>query len=451
MRMPQRATIITVDPATGAKGLSYSLHSTADLEIILARAGAAFRDWRESELAKRTEGLRKLAVELRKRKPELAELMRREMGKHQEDGEAEVEKCATCAEYYAAQGPAFLAPVPVATDARKSYVAYEPIGPVLAIMPWNFPFWQVVRCAVPALLAGNTLVLKHASNVPGCALALADLFANAFGRDDLLQSILVRGADTLPIVARPEIAAVSLTGSTEAGRGVAEAAGRALKKCVLELGGSDAYVVLADADLSRAAEECAKSRLINAGQSCISAKRFLVENSVLEEFTQLFLTALTRPTLAPLARPDLREELQRQVEASIALGARLLCGGKIPEGPGAFYPATALAGVRPGMPVFDEETFGPVAAIVGVSSEEEAITFANRSPFGLGAAVFTRDLARGERIAQKSLAAGSGFVNAFVRSDSRLPFGGVKQSGYGRELGPFGLHEFVNIKTIYVA
>jgi succinate-semialdehyde dehydrogenase/glutarate-semialdehyde dehydrogenase len=308
-----------------------------------------------------------------------------------------------------------------------------------------------VRCAAPAITAGNAVVLKHASNVTGCALALEKIFRDATSRENLFRTVVVEGKDALGLIARKEISAVSLTGSTEVGRQVAAVAGHELKKCVLELGGSDAYVVLKDADLAKAAKICAQSRLINAGQSCIAAKRFIVEASVLEDFTRLFVVELEAMPLAPLARSDLREQLQAQVNKAVKGGARLLCGGKIPPGKGYFYPATALAGVLPGNTAFDEELFGPVAAIVEAKDEAEAITLANLTQFGLGAAVFTRNEAKAERIAQFELEAGSCFANSAVKSDPRLPFGGVKQSGFGRELASFGIREFTNVKTVYLA
>jgi succinate-semialdehyde dehydrogenase/glutarate-semialdehyde dehydrogenase len=372
------------------------------------------------------------------------------MGKRTEEATAEVEKCAACASYYAENAASLLAPLEVPTEAERSFVSFEPLGPVLAIMPWNFPLWQVVRCAAPALSAGNTVVLKHASNVTGCALALERIFRAATGRENAFRAILVPGKDALSLVARPEIAAVSLTGSTEVGRQVAAVAGHELKKCVLELGGSDAYVVLADADTAKAAKICAASRLINAGQSCIAAKRFVVVKDVLAEFTSAFVRELQSKPLAPLARGDLRDQLQAQVELAAKQGASILCGGRIPSGPGYYYPATALANVAPGNTAFDEELFGPVAAVIEASDEAEAIKLANATSFGLGAAVFTRDLQRAERICRYELEAGSCFGNALVRSDPRLPFGGIKASGFGRELSGFGIREFTNVKTIYL-
>jgi succinate-semialdehyde dehydrogenase/glutarate-semialdehyde dehydrogenase len=331
-------------------------------------------------------------------------------------------------------------------------------------MPWNFPLWQAFRFAAPALMAGNVGLLKHASNVSGCALAIEEIFREAGLPPGLFTTLLVPSTSVESLIASRQVRAVTLTGSAPAGRAVAAAAGRALKKSVLELGGSDPYVVLEDADLEGAAAACAASRLINGGQSCIAAKRFIVVEAVRAEFTSRFVEAMkakrlgdptlegaAAPDLGPMARADLRDELHSQVEESVARGARLLLGGVRPDGPGAFYPPTVLDRVGPGMPAYEEETFGPVAAIIAARDEADAIRIANDTPFGLGAAVFTRDLARGERIAAAEFEAGACFVNGFVRSDPRLPFGGVKESGYGRELAAFGIREFVNVKSVVVA
>jgi succinate-semialdehyde dehydrogenase/glutarate-semialdehyde dehydrogenase len=442
--------IVTVDPSTGAVLAEYPTHGPAEVNALLRASRTEFLRWRRTERTDRSVALQRLAELLRREKTELAALMRREMGKLEHEAAAEIEKCAACAVYYSENAAALLAPQNVPTEAKKSFVTFEPLGAVLAIMPWNFPFWQAVRCAAPAIAAGNVVVLKHASNVTGCALALERLFRTASGRENLFRAVVVPGSDALALIARPEIAAVSLTGSTEVGRQVAAVAGGELKKCVLELGGSDAYVVLADADLALAARVCASSRVINAGQSCIAAKRFVVEKSVLAEFTELFVQELRAKPLAPLARGDLREQLQAQVEKAVAQGAKLLCGGRIPPGEGYYYPATVLADVAPGNTAFDEELFGPVAALIEARDEAHAIELANATSFGLGAAVFTKDLARAERICRFELEAGSCFGNALVRSDSRLPFGGVKDSGYGRELSGFGIREFTNVKTVWV-
>jgi succinate-semialdehyde dehydrogenase/glutarate-semialdehyde dehydrogenase len=373
-----------------------------------------------------------------------------------------VEKCAWVCEYYAEQAEAQLAPVPVDTPdtEAKTYWTHEPLGVVLAVMPWNFPFWQVFRFAAPNLMAGNAGLLKHASNVPGCALAIEDVFRDAGFPDGLFRTLLIDHELSERLLEQPLLRAVTLTGSVRAGKAVAAKAGSLVKKTVLELGGSDAYVILEDADLERAVETCVTSRLINSGQSCIAAKRFVVVEAVREHFEERMVGRMRAARMGepsdpmtdvgPQARADLRDELHRQVRDSVDAGARCLLGGTVPEGPGAFYPPTVLTDVRPGMPAYDEELFGPVAAIIAADDEADAIRIANDSVFGLGAAVFTEDRERGERIAREELQAGACFVNAFVRSDPRLPFGGIKESGYGRELAPLGIREFVNAKTVWV-
>lgn len=401
------------------------------------------------------------AKALREESEELAQLMTAEMGKPITQSRAEVEKCAWLCDFLAENAASFLAPETVKTDARRSQVVFDPLGVILAVMPWNFPLWQVFRAAIPAILAGNGMLLKHAANVTGCALACEDVLARAGFPPDLFRTLLI-GSDAVgEVIDSRQIRGVTVTGSVGAGRAVAERAGKQLKKTVLELGGSDAYLILDDADVRSAAETCAKSRLVNSGQSCIAAKRFIVTPRVHAEFEELMLEHMASavmgdPTLeetqvGPQARRDLRKELHRQVTVSVEKGARCVLGGVIPEGPGAFYPPTVLTGVARGMPANDEELFGPVAAIIPAASEEDAIEIANDSDFGLGAAVFTRDIPRGEEIAASRLQAGSCFVNTLVRSDPRLPFGGIKDSGYGRELSRYGILEFVNIKTVYVA
>jgi len=452
-------TIESIDPATGVVVRRYAGHSAHDAAGIVESAHEAWREWRATDHGTRAALLIAAAARLRSRRDELARLMATEMGKPLAQGASEVDKCAWVCEYYAEHGAAHLADDIVATDAGKSYVAFQPLGVVLAVMPWNFPFWQVFRFAAPALMAGNVGVLKHASNVPGCALAIEEIFREAGFPADAFRTLLIGSAQVEAVIRHPLVRAVTITGSTPAGRAVAAQAGAVLKKTVLELGGSDPYIVLDDADLNHAAATCVSSRLINAGQSCISAKRFIVVESVMTAFAQRFVdgmraTVMGHPLAAatqmgPLARHDLRDALHRQVMDSVERGATLLLGGEIPPGEGAYYPPTVLAGVRPGMSAYDEELFGPVAALVAARDESDAIRIANDSAFGLGAAVFTRDLDRGERVAQR-LEAGATFVNALVASDPRLPFGGIKESGYGRELGAYGIREFVNIKTIVV-
>ncbi len=454
--------IESTNPATGETIQQYSEMSATEVDGILDRVAAAAAAWRLTDFAPRSAGLLKAAELLRQGRDEYAELMAREMGKPLEQGRSEVDKCAWVCEYYTQNAADFLEDehVDLAGDAERSFVSFQPLGVVLAVMPWNFPFWQVFRFAAPSLMAGNGAVLKHASNVPGCALAIEDIFGKAGLPSDLFRTLLIPSGGVARVIEHPAVRAVTLTGSTPAGKAVAAAAGAALKKSVLELGGSDPYVVLADADLDGAVDACVTSRLINSGQSCIAAKRFIVVESVREEFERRFTEAMKtkrvgdpgdpRTDVGPQARTDLRNELHAQVERSIAAGARCLLGGELPDSTGAYYPITVLTDVGPGMPAYDEELFGPVAAIIPVAGEEEAIATANDSPFGLGAAVFSGDVDHAEELARDHLEAGSCFVNGFVRSDPRLPFGGIKESGYGRELGPFGIREFVNVKTVWV-
>ncbi len=450
----------SINPATDELVAEYPEATPEEVTRILRAARAACGSWRRTALPERGASLRRAGALLRARKDELARLMAVEMGKPLAQGRAEAEKCAWVCDYYAEEGAGHLAPETIATDASRSYVAFEPLGVVLAVMPWNFPLWQVFRFAAPALMAGNAGLLKHASNVSGCALAIERALHDAGIPPAVFRTLLVGSGRVASIIESPEVAAVTLTGSTPAGRAVGRAAGAALKRTVLELGGSDPYLVLEDADLDLAVESCVASRLINGGQSCIAAKRFIVVEAVRKRFEELFVEKMRSKRmgdpledgvdLGPQARRDLRDELHGQVEKSVARGARVLLGAVLPAGKGAFYPPSVLTDVAPGMPAYDEELFGPVAAIIGVPDEAEAVRVANDTPFGLGAAVFTRDLARGERIAREELAAGSCSVNAFVKSDPRLPFGGIRESGYGRELSRFGIRELVNVKTIYV-
>jgi succinate-semialdehyde dehydrogenase / glutarate-semialdehyde dehydrogenase len=453
-------TLESVNPATGELLERFAETSPKELDQILERADAASREWRRRPVAERAERLRAAARVLRERQADYARTMALEMGKPLAQGAAEVEKCAWACDYYAEQGEALLAPQPRATEAVRSYIRFDAIGPVLAIMPWNFPFWQVFRFAAPALLAGNAGVLKHAANVSRCALEIEDVFRRAGFPEGLFRAVLLENVRVAAVIADPRIRAVTLTGSDRAGTQVAEQAGRHLKKTVLELGGSDPFLVLADADVDAAARTAAEARLINSGQSCIAAKRFIVVAAVADRFLEPFTAAMrARPVgdpldpatqIGPQARLDLRANLDRQVQASVERGARVILGGALPEGRGAFYPATVLVAVQPGMPAFDQETFGPVAAVIRAKDESDAIAIANASAYGLGASVWTRDRERGERVAG-ALEVGSVFVNALVKSDPRLPFGGVKRSGYGRELSEYGLREFVNVKTVWVA
>ncbi|MCX7993490.1 MAG: NAD-dependent succinate-semialdehyde dehydrogenase [Fimbriimonadales bacterium] len=431
------------------------------IEAQLATARLAFLRWRETTFAERARALQAVAKNLRENHDDYARLITQEMGKPIKQARAEVEKCARGLDYFAQHAESMLSPIEVQTEAHKSYVAFQPLGVLLAIMPWNFPFWQVVRFAAPALAAGNVVVLKPAPNTPTCALALQEAF-DAAGFEFPLLYTLFAEVEVIPeIIRHPAIAGVTFTGSTRAGREVAKIAGESLKKCVLELGGSDPALILPDANLDVAIAQCVQGRYQNSGQSCIAIKRFIVDALVYEEFLERFieqsrLLLMGDPMgeevdIGPIARADLRENLHRQVEESLSMGAVVNLGGKIPEGKGYFYPPTVLSNISPEMPVWNEETFGPVAPIYPVNSRYEAVQVANASNYGLGAEVFTENLRLGEDLAHHRLEAGNCFVNHFVFSDPRLPFGGVKNSGFGRELGLFGIREFVNVKTVYLA
>lgn len=453
--------IQAVNPATGEPGESYPETPTDDIPDRIERADAAFHAWRRTSFAERAAVLNKAGQILRDNAESYARLMAEEMGKPASQGKAESEKCAWVCDYYAEHAAAFLEREPVDTGAGSSFVSFQPIGVVLAVMPWNFPFWQVFRFAAPALMAGNAGLLKHASNVPGCALAVERVLTEAGLPDGLFQTLLIGSGPVESIIQHPKVRAVTLTGSGPAGSAVAAAAGKALKKSVLELGGSDPYVILDDADVDAAAETCAASRLLNSGQSCIAAKRFIVVADRHDAFTEALVEAVSKRSLGdpldeatdigPLARVDLRDALHDQVARSISGGAECLLGGEVPDRPGAWYPASVLDRAKPGTPAYEEELFGPVASVISVRDEAEAIEVANATSFGLGAAVFTQDAERGRRIAEEELQAGACFVNDFVKSDPRLPFGGIKESGYGRELSHYGIREFVNIKTVSIA
>jgi succinate-semialdehyde dehydrogenase / glutarate-semialdehyde dehydrogenase len=453
--------MIAENPANGKIIAEYEETTEQEVRDIIRRAHEAHRQWKRTPFPHRGALMKEAAKVLRLRARDFGELMALEMGKPITGGVAEAEKCAWVCDYYADNAESFLADQEVQTDAGRSFITFQPIGVVLAVMPWNFPFWQVFRFAAPNLMAGNAGLLKHASNVPGCALAIEQVFLEAGFPADLFRTLLVPGRRVEGIIEDPLVRAVTLTGSTPAGQAVARKAGEVLKKTVLELGGSDPYVILEDADLDSAVATCTTARLVNSGQSCIAAKRFIVVEAVRQAFEERFVAAMAAAKMGdpmeedtlvgPQARADLRDELHDQVVRSVAAGARCVLGGEIPPGPGAFYPPTVLTDVGPGMAAYDEELFGPVAAVIPVKDEGEALRVANDTVFGLGAAVFTRDVERGTRIAREELEAGACFVNAFVRSDPRLPFGGVKESGYGRELSPFGILEFVNIKTVWVA
>ncbi len=417
--------------------------------------------WKEKSISYRASLMRKVAQVLLQGKVEYAKIMTIEMGKPLKEAISEIEKCAWVCNYYADSAGGFLKKKVIKTEAFKSFICYDPLGVILAVMPWNFPFWQVFRFAAPTLMAGNGAVLKHASNVPRSALVIQDVFERAGFPKGLFKTLLVGSKAVKGIIEHEKIKAVTLTGSGPAGSAVAGIAGKNIKKTVLELGGSDAYVILEDADLDEAVEACVTSRLLNSGQSCIGAKRFIVVEKIYDDFLKKFKNKMKTKKMGdpmkedtdigPMARFDLRDELHNQVNQSVKQGAKVILGGKIPRNrKGAFYPPTILVNVKRGMPAYDDELFGPVASVIKVADQAEAIEIANDSRFGLGAAVFTQDRKLGEYIAMKKLEAGACFVNAFVRSDPRLPFGGIKTSGYGRELSKDGILEFVNAKTVYI-
>ncbi len=451
----------TINPTNGLQLADYPVHTESEVDAMLDQASSAQRSWANTSFDERANGIRGVGSELRRRRSELAELMANEMGKPIAQGEAEADKCAWVCDFYAEHAESMLADVERESQLDQAWTVYRPLGTVLAVMPWNFPLWQVLRFAAPTLMAGNTGLLKHASSVTGSALAIEELFVAAGIDDGCFRTLVLPSNRINDLIADDRIAAVTLTGSEGAGRAVAKQAGESLKPSVLELGGSDAYVVLADADIEQAAEICADSRLTNSGQSCIAAKRFIVVDSVHDAFAEAFAVALQKRSvgdplaegtdLGPQAKADLRDELHEQVTASVQAGARLRFGGSVPTGDGAFYPVTMLEGVEPGMAAFDEELFGPVAAVVRAGSEADAIRLANSSRFGLGGAVFTADVERGRQIAALEMETGNCFVNAKVASDPRLPFGGIGVSGYGRELSESGIRAFMNAKTVAVA
>ncbi len=449
----------SINPATENVIRRYENHDASRTRNALDQSIRAFDAWRQTSFDHRADLMRKVAIVLRQRSAEFSSLMTSEMGKPIVAAEGEIEKCAVACDYYAEHAVSMLTVRAMPSDATRSFVRFDPLGPILAIMPWNFPFWQFFRFAAPSLMAGNVAVLKHAANVPGCALAIEGVFHQAGFPAGIATALLIDNPTTEALIEDPAIAAVTLTGSTRAGRAVAGAAAKVLKKCVLELGGSDPFIVLRDVDVRKVAQAAAEARCVNAGQSCIAAKRFIVEEAVAGEFEAGFVDAmraikvgdpmLRGTQVGPLARADLRDSLHDQVRRSVEAGARLVTGGKPLDRKGYFYPPTVLTDVRPGMAAFDEETFGPVAAIVRAQDAEEAIALSNRSDFGLGASIWTRDIVKAERMAAQ-IESGMVFINGAVKSDPRIPFGGVKQSGYGRELSEFGIHEFVNIKSVWI-
>jgi succinate-semialdehyde dehydrogenase/glutarate-semialdehyde dehydrogenase len=451
--------IQSINPATEELLASFDECTSTQIDQALEEVAAAFRQWRAARFAERAEPMRRAARYLRANKQRFAGLITAEMGKPIVEAEAEIEKCAWNCDFYAEHAASFLADEPVATNARESFVAFEPLGPVLAIMPWNFPFWQVFRFAAPALMAGDTAVLKHASNVPQCALAIEEVFRESGFPRGAFRTLLIPSSAVDALIDDDRVAAVTLTGSDVVGSKVAAAAGRALKPHVMELGGADPFIVLEDADLDGAADFATRSRFQNTGQSCIAAKRFIVVEQVADEFERRFAERVSRlrvgnpaereTQVGPLARGDLRDSLDRQVHESVEQGARVVLGGRPIGGRGYFYASTILADVRPEMTAFREETFGPVAAVIRVRNAEDAVATANNSPFGLGGNLWTGDTERGKALARR-IESGAVFINGMTASDPRLPFGGVKHSGYGRELSSFGIREFVNVQTIWV-
>ena len=452
--------LISINPANNKKINSYEEISKDSINQIIDSSFNTFLEWRNKSFSYRAKKMRHLAELLKQKKELLGLLMTKEMGKPIKQSIAEAENCAWVCEYYADNAEKFLSQKEIPTGSTKSFISFQPIGIVLAIMPWNFPFWQVFRFASPALMAGNVGILKHASNVQGCAIEIEKLFLEAGFPKFAFSNLVIGSKKVSNVIKNSKISAVTLTGSTPAGKSVASLAGSLLKKTVLELGGNDPYVILEDADLDNAVQSCIAGRMLNAGQSCIAAKRFIVVQSSLKEFIDKVHNEIKKMKMGDPINPDInigpmvnniaRDELHQQVLISIEKGAKLLFGGKIPQLDGAFYPPTLLVDVEPGMPAFDDELFGPVAVVISAKDQSHAIELANKTNFGLGAAIFTRDLDKGENIATKELEAGSCFVNDFVKSDPRLPFGGIKESGYGRELSEFGIQEFVNIKSVVV-
>jgi succinate-semialdehyde dehydrogenase/glutarate-semialdehyde dehydrogenase len=452
--------IATINPATGETIKTFESESTSSIEAKLALSQQAFEEYRKTPMSQRTQWLNKAAQILERDKLHFAKMMTTEMGKTIKSAIAEVEKCALVCRYYAEHAAEFLADVAVATDASKSFVRYQPLGIILAVMPWNFPFWQVFRFAAPALMAGNVGVLKHASNVPQCALAIEEIFREAGFPEGVFQTLLITASQVAIVINDSRVKAATLTGSEPAGESLAAAAGKQLKKVVLELGGSDPFIVLKSADLEAAVSTAVAARMLNNGQSCIAAKRFIVEDSIADEFERRLVEKFQalkigdpmdeNTDIGPLATPGILEDLDKQVQACIEKGSKVLIGGKrLTDLPGNFYLPTILTDFPAGAPAYQEEFFGPVALLFRVADLEEAITLANSTSFGLGASAWTKDEEQANRLIEE-IEAGAVFINGMVKSDPRLPFGGIKRSGYGRELGIQGIHEFVNIKTVWM-
>ncbi len=451
--------LVSMNPATGELIKEFRSWSEGETYETVEKVYKAGHSWRQTSFTERIRLALAMAAVLRRQKEDLASMITLEMGKPISEARAEVEKCALLCDYYAEHAKAFLSNEDIESGAGKSYVRFDPLGTILAVMPWNFPLWQVFRFSIPALMAGNTVLLKHASNTTWCALSIEGLFASAGFPENIFRSLMIGSGDVAGVIRDRRIAGVTLTGSSKAGQAVAQTAGASLKKTVLELGGSDPFIVLPDADIGQAVEAAVTSRMINAGQSCVAAKRFIVEKTVMDKFLEGFKSKMEALVIGdpiydstqvgPMARMDLRDSLHQQVQKSIELGAKALTGGGPIDGPGAFYQPTILVDVKPGMPAYDEEMFGPVASVIVAGNTDEAIETANDTDYGLGASIWTADSELAEALAAR-IEAGAVFINGFVKSDPRLPFGGIKDSGYGRELSIYGIREFVNIKTVWM-
>ena len=455
------SNLTSINPINNSIVGTYPEHTNEEINKIIYEVNDSFNLWKSLQIEQRCQYFKQLSIALKSRKNEFANLMALEMGKPISQGEAEVEKSAWVCDYYADNAPKFLSNKKVKTEASESYISFQPLGVIFAVMPWNFPFWQVFRFAAPAMIAGNVGVLKHSSNVQGCADAIEGLFLEVVFPNNVFRNLTISSSKVEEVIENSMVKAISFTGSTSAGKAVAKKAGSVLKKTVLELGGSDPYIVLKDSDLEKTTEACLKGRLLNTGQSCIAAKRFIIEESIKSDFENIIIEKIKdqvvgdpfheRTTIGPMVSIEARDQLKAQVKVTIDAGANLLYKSITPSNKNnAYHPVVVLTDVLPGMPAFDEELFGPVLSIISAKDKEHAIILANQSCFGLGAAIFTSDIEEGKRIAEFELEAGAGFVNDFVRSDPRLPFGGVKESGYGNELSSYGILEFVNIKTIYI-
>jgi acyl-CoA reductase-like NAD-dependent aldehyde dehydrogenase len=455
----QSSGFSTINPSTGEQIETFSFYNASEIEEVLARAEKSFQSFRKLPVHRRAELLSDLAKTLRKNKTQLAKVITIEMGKVLSEAEAEIEKCAWEADWYAEHGPQMLADAPAPTGGVNAYVSYLPLGPILAIMPWNFPIWQLTRMALPTMLAGNVVLVKHSHNTQRSSLEFERVIREAGFPEGVFQNLILRTEDIVDVINDPRVQGASVTGSVRAGSAVASEAGKVIKKTVMELGGSDAFIVCEDADIPKAVEAGIRGRFHNAGQVCLAAKRFILVEKIANEFETLFVEKaksirvgdpMERSTqMGPMARIDLRDSLHKQVEGSIAKGARVLCGGRPVEGKGAFYTPTVLSGVTQGMPAFDDETFGPVAAIIRVPGLDAAVKTANASQFGLSGNLWTRDVELARKIA-RDLYTGGVFINGVTASDPRVPVGGVKNSGYGRELSHFGLHAFVNPQTVWI-